>query len=151
MNEYYVFWIKEPFAYRYFEKADILFRFLQQYERSAHGQDLEQQFNYVTKAFSKHILLDCINNCDKRLDIHIKDHIVYIRKEETTIELHLFDRYLKFYCRSLHDAEEILFPILRSFNPFLFITGTHPPNFGWIAPFLTSNDFTKDQLLYSLT
>ena len=32
LNKYYVFWIKEEFAYHYFYKNDILYRFLNAYQ-----------------------------------------------------------------------------------------------------------------------
>lgn len=151
MNEYQVFWIKEAFAYRYFIKSDILYRFFEQYNSNQHREYVNKQFIYVTREFSRQSMLHHINKNQKNMDLHIKNNDVYIRSGDIFIILSLYRSHLAFQCHTLHDAEQLLLPLLRSFHPLLFILGKNAPEFGWITPLISSTNFRKEQVLYSLS
>lgn len=147
MIEYNVFWIKEEFAYHYFYKSDILYRFIKSYQNNKSRQDLSSQYNYITNVFPKNTLVSHLHQ-DKQIQIAMKDYQLKIYNKERHIYLQIEEKYLTFYCHSLHDAEELLFPSLRLFHPLLFVVGTYVEDYGWITS-IVKNNYKLRQVLYS--
>ncbi len=147
---YSAFLIERKFAEHYFYRADILFRFIKAYENNPTRDDLARQFAYITNRFPKTFfshfknnrLISCLKQInDYQLEIHRKNHHV---------ALHLYRRKLRFLCKSIHDADALLFPSLRSHYPYMFIVGEEANDFGWIEPIREQSPFIKnEQVLYS--
>ncbi|HEX6593552.1 MAG TPA: sporulation inhibitor of replication protein SirA [Bacillota bacterium] len=151
MKVYDAYLIKKEFAEHYFYRADILCRFIKAYENDPTRDDLARQFAYITnrfpKAFFSHIKNDYLNKNnfnkinDYQLEIYCKNH---------HIALHLSEKKLRFLCESIHDAEALLFPPLRSLYPYLFIVGEEMNDYGWMEPIREKLPFIKkEQVLYS--
>jgi len=150
MDEYSVYWIKDEIATHYFHKSGILYRFIKQYHNNKERTDLKLQYAYITNYF----LLDHLVNHFKRfnrddLSIKINGDKVEIRKDKHLISLQISKKHLQFRCCSLRDAEELLFPILRDFEPSLFITGNNIDNYGWISPLVDVRKYDQREVLYS--
>ena len=150
LDEYSIFWIKKEFAYHYSHKSDILFRFIRSYQENEKRQDLSGQYNYITNHFPRRKLIHHVTQfCDRRDKIKIHDHQLEISNNHRYLALHIYEKQLTFYCDSLDTAEDLLFPILRSFHPFLFIIGNNLENYGWISPITKRRQFNNRQVLYS--
>lgn len=153
MNEYIVYWLEEPFTRRYFKKSDILFRFLKQYEKDKERQDLLLQFKYITKIFPKDVIIELFNDYryKHKINVHVDSQKkIDIRKENNIITLWINTNRIVFYCSSLDVAEFVLLPILREFHPYLFIANMETNEYGWISPIFSSDQFKKEQVLYSI-
>lgn len=152
LNEYVVYWIKEPFAHRYFKKSDILFRFLKEYEKNKERQDLLLQFKYITKKFPIDVIMKHFNGYryGHRVHSHYSSQKMDIYNEGNTLSLWVKSHRLVFQCPSLDVAELELLPILREFHPYLFIANIETNEFGWISPILSSEQFKNEQVLYSI-
>lgn len=152
MDKYTIFWIKEEFAYHYFYKNEILYRFLKMYQFNRERHDLLSQYNYITNNFSSDGLIK-----------HFKEHFTQeglIKLEEKTIKLynesrnqfislHINKKHLDFYSKSLNDAEDLLFPTLRLYQPLLFIMNQSRQDFGWISPVMNRYNDENSAKLYS--
>jgi len=150
LNEYSVFWIKQEFALHYFHKSGILYRFIKSYQENLNRQGLSEQFHYITNDFPiDHLIRHFQNNLKIDINIKVTDNEVELSREGHFITLYIYDKNIVFYCETLHEAESLLFPLLRSFHPYLFIAGNNIQNYGWIAP-VRINGINKDrQILYS--
>src|SRR5699024_1447613 len=143
-------WIKEVFAYRYFYRSDILYRFIRSYGQNNHRKDLKKQFTYITKEFPEQDLIASLkkyqtqqsNLTTEKNTIHLYEHGYYI-------PLQIHQKHLKFSCKTLQEAEEVLFPKLRSFHPSLFIMKSNLREYGWITPMLKRNKVKDGHVLYS--
>lgn len=150
MNEYSVFWIKKEFAQHFFHKTDILYRFIKSYQHNIKRQDLSQQFNFVTMKFPKYHLINHIQeNLLPQMNIAIHNRQIELSKNGYFLTLHIHEKFLKFYCETLSEAEFLLFPILRSYHPYLFVMENNLNNYGWIAPILKKDLNKNSQILYS--
>lgn len=150
MNEYTGFWIKEEFAYHYFHKSDILYRFIRDYQQDKNRNDLAMQYYYITNSFSKSSLISHIKRYRQhRTNIETVGDQLKIHKNMQAMSLHIHEKHLKFRCETLHDAEDLLFPALRLFHPFLFIIENNLENYGWISPITMNREYKKEQVLYS--
>ncbi|MEC5422599.1 sporulation inhibitor of replication protein SirA [Virgibacillus sp. C22-A2] len=148
--EYSVFWIREEIANHYYRKSDILFRFLRDYQNSKNREDLESQYFYITNTFPSDKLISHIEDYYTHdIRIEIKGTSIKIYRNLRCISLHIERKHLKFRCKTLQDAEELLFPMLRCFQPLLFITGNNLSNFGWISPMILTSNYQSEQVLYS--
>ncbi len=148
MNTYTAFFIKEEFAYQYFHKTGILFRFLNSYQLQLNEKQSAKQYNYITSHFSKCKLLSHLQKqCP--YNISISDNIVTLKDSRQSLSLHISGKQIEFQCETLHTAEGILFPALRTFYPFLFIIEHNRQNYGWISPVSLNRDDNREQVLYS--
>ncbi len=151
MSKYFVFWIKEEFAYHYFYKNDILHRFLSAYQQNKDRWDLSIQYDYITNRFPNNMLISHLykshyqsvqaKNNKKEFEIYNHQHY---------LTLHIHEKHLIFHCESLYDAEELLFPTLRIFQPLLFVMSeTNKEEYGWISPVTKNRKYNSGQILYS--
>ncbi|CDQ39915.1 MULTISPECIES: sporulation inhibitor of replication protein SirA [Virgibacillus] len=150
MYTYSIFWIKEEVATHYFHKSGILYRFFKDYQTDPEREDLSKQFKFITYEFNENVVIDYLKKNETftmmKQDNH---HTLKIYNKETYISLHMSEKQLKFRCKTLQDAEALLFPMLRQFQPLLFIVGDNIQNFGWIAPLLRYSKTGREQVLYS--
>ncbi|AIF45456.1 sporulation inhibitor of replication protein SirA [Virgibacillus sp. SK37] len=151
MDAYSIYWIKEEVAAHYFHKSNLLYHFFKDYRNDLSNDILKKQFNYITRSFPESRLISHIKNYyNNAFMLQFNGSQLIIHQKKTYISLHMDEKQLKFRCNSLQDAEEILFPMLRSFHSNLFITGRNVNNFGWISPIITSNHGNQsEQVLYS--
>lgn len=150
MQEYSIFWVIDEIAKHYFHKSHLLYLFYRDFQNDPDREDLKRQKDYITKRFLKEILTSHIkNNYEKRSNLNIKDSEIEIYKDKQYIALHISEKHLKFRCKTLGDAEELLFPALRQFQLNLFIIGENTSNYGWISPILATSEYPDEQVLYS--
>lgn len=151
LNKYYVFWIKEEFAYHYFYKNDILYRFLSAYQEHKDRPDLFIQYHYITNRFPVKPLISHLHRSphqNVQSDHHKKKIEIY--NHQHYLSLHIHEKQLVFHCESLYDAEELLFPSLRIFQPLLFVMSEmNQGEFGWISPVTKNRKYNSEQILYS--
>ncbi|MDY0408228.1 sporulation inhibitor of replication protein SirA [Virgibacillus soli] len=149
MDVYSIYWIKEEIADHYFYKSDYLYRFFKAYEAEPNRPDLAAQFAFITKDLLKEkIMQDMLNFPYDDVTIHRKHHHIELVASKNYITLHMYEKHIKFLCPSLHDAEKLLFPVLKQFHPYLFIVGRNQYNYGWIS--LAKPTTNYEQVLYSL-
>lgn len=152
MECYYIFWIKEEFAYHYFYKNEILFRFLRMHQNNTNRTDLSTQYRHITYRFSKQKLIAHLKASSPHnisIETEQNEINIYHSEKQQSITLHIHDKHLEFYTESLHDAEELLFKALRLFQPLLFIMHKNTEQFGWISPVLNTYEFKNSPRLYS--
>lgn len=152
MYEYTVYWIRDEIANHYFHKSDILYRFLKDYQLNSHRLDLQKQFIYITNKFVKDIMISHIEKQIERkesTEINVNGTYMEIKSKRHFIMLRISDRQLIFHSHSLQDAEELLFPLLRQIQPFLFVVGNTINNYGWISPMKLPRNTIENQVLYS--
>ena len=150
LDKYYVYSIKEEFAYHYFYKSDILFRFLNLYQENKSRLDLSTQYQYITNDFPEDALISHLRKFyPHKISIQIERNEIIIYNNDQSIKLHIHKKHLEFYCETLYDAEDLLFPILRIFHPLLFIMSTNNIDYGWISPIMNRNEFKNRPKLYS--
>ena len=151
LNKYLVFWIKEEFAYHYFYKNDILHRFLSAYQENKDQWDLSTQYDYITKKIpSKMLISHLYRNHNHSVEIQKKEKEFKIYNDQQYLTLHIYDKHLLFHCETLYDAEELLFPTLRIFQPLLFVMNkTNQQEYGWISPVTKNRKYNSGQILYS--
>ncbi|MFC2946893.1 sporulation inhibitor of replication protein SirA [Virgibacillus sediminis] len=154
MYEYSIFWIKEEIANNYFHKSDLLYRFIYEYQRNHRRPDLKDQFNYITNSFSVSNLVTYLKTCRDlgfvgSEKISIRGNMVEIYLNEKYISLQIKEKQLQFVCKTLQDAEDLLFPLLRKFDNKLFVVGNNHRKFGWISPIQQLNVSLSGQVLYS--
>ncbi|RLL45405.1 sporulation inhibitor of replication protein SirA [Oceanobacillus piezotolerans] len=150
MEEYSIYWINEEVARNYFHKSDILYRFLVEYENNPNRVDLRKQYNYITNRFSIDILISHLRSHLKNIySYRMKDSFIEISTTKQCIALHIGEKRLKFRSGSIQEAEELLFPILRRYQLYLFVIGNTINNYGWISPLKLSSVKREKQVLYS--
>lgn len=133
LHEYVIHWIRREFAHHYFYKSDILYRFIKEYENNLNRDDLKKQYEYVTNDFSKSSIIRCIRQFIKNKgSITVNGNHLFLMDSHTSIDLHVFEKQIYLKCENLIDAEELLFPALRTLQPYLFITGVNLDNYGWM-------------------
>ncbi|KKE78448.1 sporulation inhibitor of replication protein SirA [Oceanobacillus caeni] len=150
MYDYSIYWIKQEVANHYFHKSDILYRFFEEYRYNKNRIDLRRQFLYITKSIEKDIFISILKY-NLKDDVHINqnDSIIELYNNRYFISLHIEQKQLKFRSRSLQDAEEILFPILRLIHPLFFVVGHTNQKYGWISPIRFPRNIERNQVLYS--
>lgn len=150
MNHFSVYWLKNEFLEHFFYKGDILYRFISSYHHNKTEEYLNRQFNYVMNSLDNSQLISCIEQFKPpQTNILIDNDKLDIYNNSQYISLHIYEKHLIFCCTSLEDAEQLLFPILRKYYPFLFVISHNTHTYGWLSP-VTYNLTKKDgQLLYS--
>ncbi|MEN1969958.1 sporulation inhibitor of replication protein SirA [Lentibacillus sp. N15] len=150
MGHYSVYWIKKEFAHRYFHKSGILYRFFKEYKNNPECVNLQKQYHFITNSFSPASLVTHLRyNLEHQHTLIDHDTYVDISGEGSHIALHMYEKQINFRCETLHDAEDLLFPALRSFYPFLFTIRNDWGNYGWIAPIPSESAHLHGQVLYS--
>src|SRR5699024_3758735 len=114
--------MKKEFAYQYFHKSDILYRFIRAYQQEKYRKDLAMQYNYITNSFSTDKLITYMKRSSlKRVNILSQSNQVEICKSMQCMSLYIHVKHLALRCETLLDAEVFLLPSLPRFHPFLFI------------------------------
>lgn len=148
MRTYIGYWMKEEVACHYFHKSEILYRFLRDYQLNSAGENLAMQYRYITDYITVPQLIDHLKKQTKH-HISKKENQLQIGGIAQSVSLHIDEKHLKFRCETLHDAEALLFPLLRTFHPYLFIIEDNLANYGWITPITMNREYKKEQVLYS--
>ncbi|GGJ84839.1 hypothetical protein GCM10007063_04210 [Lentibacillus kapialis] len=151
MNHYSIYWIKEEFARFFYYRSDILCRFIKSYHRLQNREDLKRQFQYITIDMPEDALISHIlNNQPSNARIENNEQFLVIEKGTCNISLHIEQKRIKFLGDIIHDAEGLLFPALRTYQPYFFVVGQAEYDFGWISPVLQLKGNDKaGQVLYS--
>ncbi|WP_068672255.1 sporulation inhibitor of replication protein SirA [Oceanobacillus sp. Castelsardo] len=150
MYDYSIYWIKQEIANHYFHKSDILYRFFEEYHHNKNRIDLRKQFLYITKNIEKDTIISILKY-NLKDDVQIKQNgsTSEIYDNGHFISLHIDKKQLNFRSRSLQDAEEFLFPVLRLIHPLFFVVGHRDQNYGWISPIKFPRNIDRNQVLYS--
>ncbi|MFD2628481.1 sporulation inhibitor of replication protein SirA [Oceanobacillus kapialis] len=151
MYEYTVFRMKEEISWHYFHKSDILYRFIKHYQKEYQQRpDLQVQYDYSTYPFPGEQFCNIV---EEKLDpsMFSIENVDFLRlhKNSTNIPLHISEKHLKFRCKTILDAEEILFPILRQIDSTFFIIGENIAQYGWVSPVIRLREPNLGQVLYS--
>lgn len=151
LNKYLVFWIKEEFAYHYFYRNDILHRFLNAYQENKNRWDLSIQYDYITNKIPNKMLVSHLDrNHNQRVELGESETEFEIYNDHQYLTLHIYEKHLIFHCETLLDAEELLFPTLRIFQPLLFVMNNkNQDEYGWISPVTKNRKYNSGQILYS--
>ncbi|MFD2760302.1 sporulation inhibitor of replication protein SirA [Lentibacillus juripiscarius] len=151
MNHYSIYWIREEFAHFFYYRSEILCRFIKSYEQNQGREDLVSQFQYITHDFPQTSLIaHIIGSLPSRTNMKQEDGLLKVYEGERYISLHMERKRINFRSDIIHDAEELLFPALRSFQPYLFVVGNNTEDFGWISPVIQLTEKDKPgQVLYS--
>ncbi|WP_167751294.1 sporulation inhibitor of replication protein SirA [Lentibacillus salicampi] len=151
MNHYAIYWVKEEFAHFFYYRSDILCRFIKSYYRNPNREDLKRQFQYITMDMPESLL---VSHIMKHQSPHVgfknENGLLYIHEGTNMISLHIEQKRINFRGDIIHDAEGLLFPALRTYQPYFFVVGDQPYDFGWISPVLQLKGHDKSgQVLYS--
>lgn len=150
MGHYSIYWVKEEFAYRYFHKSGILYRFFTEYQQTKQDAELQKQYDFITNSFpAAALVMHLKRQLKDQYTLTAKGNHINISGESAHITLHIYEKQINFRCEILHEAEDLLFPALRSFHPFMFIIRNDCQNYGWIAPILEESAHLHGQVLYS--
>lgn len=153
MKVYTVFFIQKEFALHFYQKSEILYRFIQSYKKHRQDQNLAKQFDYVTIDIMKDDLKNHIQvSASSKMEITIEKDQIEMNQTGTFLTLVIDQKSITIYCQSLSDAETLLFPLLRTFYPYVFAIGNEFDNykhFGWISPIAKNKFHKNDQVLYS--
>lgn len=150
MNQYTIYWIKEEFAHHFFHKSHILYRFLEAYQTEQNREDLRKQFEFITNTIPKKELIIHLSN-NHPADVHVNwdENRFEIWKDMQYISLHMHQKHINFRSEILHDAEQLLFPALRLFQPVMFIMCSNVDHYGWLSPVVQRGKDKTEQVLYS--
>lgn len=151
MNHYSIYWIKEEFAHFFYYRSDVLYRFIKSYDRHPKRSDLSRQFHYITMDMPEEILIShIVQYHPSRSSIKAENDSLKIYEDMRYISLHIEKKRINFRGDIIYDAEDLLFPALRSFHPYFFVVGHRSDNFGWISPVTQGKNKDKPgQVLYS--
>jgi len=152
MKEFSIYCIKDEFAEHYFYKCDILYRFIKSHHANRFRQDLALQFNYITNNFPSDISFYVMSQLNRMDSIQISkdENQLEIYSDNHYLSLYVHKKQLKFHCKSLYEAENILFPALRLVDPYLFIINHNANEYGWLSPDKNKINITEGkELLYS--
>lgn len=151
MYEYTVFRMKEEFSWHYFHKSDILYRFIKHYQKECQQRpDLQMQYDYSTYPFPGAQFCKVVEEkLDKTMFSYETADFLRLYKNSTNIPLHISEKHLKFRCKTILEAEEILFPILREIDSTFFIIGENTAQYGWVSPVIRIREPKSGQVLYS--
>ncbi|WP_430785767.1 sporulation inhibitor of replication protein SirA [Virgibacillus flavescens] len=150
MNTYSVYSIKKEFARRYYYRSDILYRFLKQYHKNDRNQIITNQFNDITHSFSANEFNTKIKSLyNHKAIVNYGNNSIEIVQGKHCISLHIAEKQIEFRCDMIHDAEVLLFPILKLFHSSLFVLDNNLNNYGWISPVTKVKDYLDEQVLYS--
>src|SRR5690625_152227 len=114
--------MKKEFAYQYFHKSDILYRFIRAYQQEKYRKYLTMQYNYITKSFPADKSITYIKKSSpKRVNILSQGNQLEIYKNMQSMSLHIHEKHLNYRCETLHDEVEHLYHSFRHFHQLLFI------------------------------
>ena len=150
MYEYSIYRISEEIARHYYRKSDLLYRFLKEYQSDTERLYLQAQYIYITQYISQALLESDIKKyvpTDVYYQFNRKQIEIYNKNKSITLQIN--NNCIHFRCESLHDAEDFLFPVLRIFEPFLFVVNHSLENYGWISPITKTKQYEENQVLYS--
>lgn len=148
LRGYTGYWVKEEVACHYFHKSEVLYRFLRDYHLHSARKELQMQYNYITASLGTSQLISHIKK-HTRNNVSLTGKQLKLGKNAQSVALHIHEKHLKFHCETLYDAETLLFPVLRTFYPYLFIIENNLANYGWITPITMNRVDKKEQVLYS--
>lgn len=151
MERYRLYWIEKEVANYFYHKGDILYRFLLEYRR-ANNYYTSIQYEYVTnniphKDLVNYIIESCNSN---NIVVRQKGSKLKLSDGYLKVELKINEKSIDIYAKTLLCAENIVFPILRSFQSSFFIVGEDKEEYGWISPFLKNREKSLNESLYSL-
>ncbi|ALX47846.1 sporulation inhibitor of replication protein SirA [Lentibacillus amyloliquefaciens] len=151
MNQYTIYWIKEEFALFFYHRSDVLYRFIKSYESDQYRDDLAMQFKYITIDIPQDNLISKIKeHVPSTAHVDVKSDTIKIYRDMQFMSLHIEEKRIKFRGDIIHDGEDLLFPVLRSFQPYFFVAGYNTYNSGWISPIRQYKGKSKTgQVLYS--
>lgn len=151
LKRYFVYSIKEEFAYHYFYKNDILYRFLSAYQENKDRWDLSLQYDYITNKFPSNMLISHLQRgYNQTVQAKSAKNEFEIYNHQHHLTLHIHEKHITIYCETLYDAEELLFPTLRVFQPLLFVMcRSSQEEYGWISPVTKNRKYNNGQILYS--
>lgn len=153
MKVYSIYFIQKEFALHFYQKSEILYRFIQSYQRQRQNKELEKQFHYITLDVSKQQFMKHLQeSIRKNVKITVNNEQIELSEKGLFITLELEKKAIKIYCQSLSEAESLLFPLLRTFHPYVFVIGNefnYYKHFGWISPITKTKLHKNDQILYS--
>ncbi|HLS35667.1 MAG TPA: sporulation inhibitor of replication protein SirA [Bacillota bacterium] len=151
MKKYKLYWIQKEVANYFYHKGDILYRFLLEYLQSKSYHTIIQ-YDYITKEMPHSDLIMYIKEKCKLHNIEViqKEQTIQLQQKETIINVMINDTNIEIFSRTIHCAEKVIFPILRTFEPSLFIVGEAKNEYGWIAPFRHEERFKTNEKLYSM-
>lgn len=148
MPKYSIIRVEEEIARHYFQKSDLLYRFLLTYKHH-HKDYLKRQYYYISRYFSLDKIVGQLNDMHGSYPVNIRGNDVMISSQENKISLHIGKKQIKFCCDTMFDAEELLFPALRKVYPYLFVVCEDYVNYGWISPISPKEQQNQKQVLYS--
>jgi hypothetical protein len=151
MDEYSIYWLKDVVTEEFFYKGGVLYQFFEQARLKKDDRMYQKQYDYITKKFVAEDLIDHFKRlCLNGQVIEINNQHLQITRDNQIITLQIYNKHLQFRCRTLKDAEELLFPILRDFHSSLFVAGENVHNFGWITPRKIVKKYQPSERLYSI-
>ncbi|WP_186577373.1 sporulation inhibitor of replication protein SirA [Aquibacillus kalidii] len=135
MQKYTIFWIEQEFCYHYFYKSEILFRFLNEYMNNNSRNDLQSQFDFITKSIPYSNLVTHIQRFHgNQIELKVNGRKIDLIKNNNKVTLYLKERSMIIKCTSVQEADFLLFGALKMFDPSFFIVENGSTNSGWITP-----------------
>lgn len=150
MRTYKLYWIQSKAAHHFYHKGDVLYRFLLEhlYKRKEHTNI---QYEYITNDIPHDEIINFIIEKGKHFNINVDRNgdflILYL--DETKVKVQIKKRSIEVITQTLHCAEKVIFPILRSFEQSFFIVGEAKDEYGWISPLQTYRQNIPRERLYS--
>lgn len=150
LPEYTIIRVKEEIACYYFQKSDLLYRFLMNYRNNNENGYLKRQYTFITKFFSHEKVMYQLKRLNWDLPgIVKKGSKVEVGSEQNNITLQISKKHIRFWCDTMQDAEALLFPALRMVYPYLFVVCEDYANYGWVSPISNKEQQKQEQVLYS--
>lgn len=145
MLQYQIFAIKKDFAYHYYYKGDMLYRFIQHYVENKHCEDFSKQYHYITRDIPENVFLS--NLKQKNINSKVIDpQTIQISDTHQKIYLQIHKRHITIYCPSLIEPEKLIFPLLRKLNRHLFVVGINVQEYGWLTSLSKIEDMHHQEL-----
>ena len=151
MDEYSIYWLEDAVADEFFYKGGLLYQFFKNTWLKDMDQDVQKQYAYITKKFvAEHLIAHVKSFRSNNQFVEIDGHMIQIKRKNQSITLEMYQNHLQFRCCTLKDAEELLFPILRSYHSSLFVAGINVHNYGWMTPRRSVEKYESRERLYFL-
>jgi len=148
MPKYTIIRVRGEIARHYFQKSDLLYRFLLTYKYNHHKDYLQRQHSFVTRCISPEKIMGQIQDMYES-QLIMRGNNIEISSGHNKIALHISKKQIKFCCETMQDAETLLFPALRKVYPYLFVVCEDYVNYGWISPISNKEQEKQEQVLYS--
>src|SRR5699024_9696483 len=102
MKVYSIYFIQKEFALHFNQKSEILYRFIQSYQRQRQNKELEKQFHYITLDVSKQQFMKHLQeSIRKNVKITVNNEQIELSEKGLFITLELEKKAIKIYCQSL--------------------------------------------------